>query len=117
VKVWLDDERPAPKGWTRAFSVDEVRELLSRGGVEELSLDNDLGEGEPEGREVVRWLEELAFWGDFETVPDKISVHSANSVARADMEAGIRNIRKYSARESRSVAFPPWWRQKITDGV
>ena len=43
MKLWLDDRRPAPAGWTRAFSVAEAQALLKTGQIEEASLDHDLG--------------------------------------------------------------------------
>lgn len=95
MRVWLDDERSAPDGWVRVRTVDQALELLRRGTVEEISLDNDLGEGEREGREVVTWLEEMAHAGNFDVVPDEILVHSANSVAAAHMRAGVRNIERW----------------------
>lgn len=46
MKVFLDDERATPPGWTRACWPDEVIELLSTGTATELSLDHDLGDDE-----------------------------------------------------------------------
>jgi hypothetical protein len=43
MKLWLDDRRPAPSGWTRAYSVAEAQRYLTTGLVEEASLDHDLG--------------------------------------------------------------------------
>lgn len=42
VKVWLDDVRDAPSGWTQARTPEEVIELLRSGTVTQLSLDHDL---------------------------------------------------------------------------
>jgi hypothetical protein len=43
MKVWLDDRRREPVGWTRAINVAEAQALLRTGDVEERSLDHDLG--------------------------------------------------------------------------
>jgi hypothetical protein len=43
VKLWLDDRRRAPAGWTHALSVAEAQAFLITGEVEEASLDHDLG--------------------------------------------------------------------------
>jgi hypothetical protein len=43
-RVFLDDRRPAPDGWTLVRWPDEVIALLETGAVEELSLDHDLGD-------------------------------------------------------------------------
>jgi hypothetical protein len=36
--------------------------LLERGDVRDLSLDHDLGDGEPEGRQVCLWMAEHDTW-------------------------------------------------------
>jgi hypothetical protein len=43
MKLWLDDRRRAPEGWTRCFTVAEAQHHLRTGLVEEASLDHDLG--------------------------------------------------------------------------
>ncbi len=43
IKVYLDDERQTPKGWTRTYSVNQTITLLKTGLVTHLSLDHDLG--------------------------------------------------------------------------
>ncbi len=55
-KLFLDDERPAPEGWTLAKSVEEAQNMVQAKGVPEaLSLDHDLSwrpaypDSEPEG--------------------------------------------------------------------
>jgi hypothetical protein len=50
VRLWHDDVRPAPPGWTWARTNDEAKRLLATGEVTEASLDHDLGyEGPPPG--------------------------------------------------------------------
>ena len=44
MKIYLDDYRPCPPGWTLAKTAPEAIELLKRGDVEEVSLDYDLGD-------------------------------------------------------------------------
>jgi hypothetical protein len=96
MRIYLDDERATPAGWTRAYWPDEVIELLKAGGVEELSLDHDLGDDERgTGYDVVLWVEEAVALHGF--VPPRMRVHSANSSAREKMEAGIRAIERMSA--------------------
>ena len=43
MKLWLDDTRPEPSGWTRAKTALEAISLLETDVVEEISLDYDLG--------------------------------------------------------------------------
>lgn len=89
--VFLDDERPAPAGWVRAYWPAEVIQLLEAGLVRELSLDHDLGDDlRGTGYDVVLWIEEAVHTKGF--TPPFISVHSANPPARLKMLAGIRSI-------------------------
>jgi hypothetical protein len=93
MKVYLDDERKTPLGWQRIYWPLEAIPLLELGDVEEISLDHDLGDdARGTGYDVVLWIEEAVATRGF--VPPKITVHSANSSARAKMELGIRNIEK-----------------------
>lgn len=97
IKVYLDDERPTPEGWTRVYWPSEAIALLELGNVEIISLDHDLGDDQSgTGYDVVVWLEEQVIMHGF--VPPKITVHSANPPARQKMEAGIRNIEKFISR-------------------
>lgn len=66
MKVYLDDERRTPTGWHRVYWPSEVIELLKKGGVEEISLDHDLGDDDRgTGYDVVLWIEEAVFTNGF----------------------------------------------------
>ena len=91
MKIYLDDERVAPPGWTQTRWPDEVIKLLEAGGVTDLSLDHDLGDDERgTGYDVILWIEEAVATRGFK--PPRIAVHSANSSARIKMQAGIDSI-------------------------
>jgi hypothetical protein len=91
MKVFLDDERATQEGWTRVYWPLEAIRLLETGVVEAISLDHDLGDDtRGTGYDVVLWLEEAVARSGFK--PPKIFVHSANSSARAKMEAGVLAI-------------------------
>jgi hypothetical protein len=93
MKVYLDDERATPDGWTRIYWPQEAIPLLQSGKVTHISLDHDLGDDERgTGNDVVLWIEEAVFTQGFQ--PPIITVHSANSSARNKMELGINNIYK-----------------------
>lgn len=93
MKIYLDDERETPEGWTRVSWPSEAIELLEAGGVAEISLDHDLGDDERgTGYDVVLWIEEAVATRGFE--PPKMRVHSANSSARQKMEMGIASIER-----------------------
>jgi hypothetical protein len=97
MKIFLDDCRMEPQGWTRmlhAASVIAMLEECAGNGlnVEELSLDNDLGLDEPEGKTVLDWLEERRHFEPSFPLPGRILVHSANPVARQRMNAVIERL-------------------------
>lgn len=75
MRVWLDDTRPAPRGWHWVTSVDDVVALLQQGRVTELSLDFNLTQTDPsnDGADVLQWLV------DHEEIPlPVIHAHTAN---------------------------------------
>lgn len=100
MKVFLDDERVAPEGWHHVRWPEEAIALLDAGGVDELSLDHDLGDDEHgTGYDVLLWLEEAVASRCFG--PPRIRVHSANVSARQKMEAAISSIQRLAAGRSR----------------
>lgn len=97
MKVYLDDERVTPDGWTRVFWPDEAISLLEQGNVSEISLDHDLGDDERgTGYDVLLWIEESVAVRGFN--PPEMRVHSANSSARDKMQSAIQTIRKLAAK-------------------
>ena len=91
MKVYLDDERATPAGWTRVYWPQEAIALLAAGQVTDISLDHDLGDDEHgTGYDVVLWIEEQVIVNGFR--PPLMTVHSANSSARIKMELGIHAI-------------------------
>ena len=101
MKVYLDDERETPDGWVRSYWPDEAIALLKTGRVEQISLDHDLGDDDRgTGYDVVIWLEEQVIVHGM--TPPIIRVHSANSSARAKMEAGIATIMRHASRQRES---------------
>ena len=97
MRVYLDDERTTPEGWTRVYWPDEAIALLETGNVVEISLDHDLGDdARGTGYDVVAWIEEAVATRGF--VPPIMRVHSANPPARVRMEAGIAAIERLARR-------------------
>lgn len=92
MKIYLDDERETPEGWTRCYWPDEVIELLKGDiPVSEVSLDHDLGDDERgTGYDVLTWIEEQVVTNNY--VPPKLKVHSANVSARIKMALAIQSI-------------------------
>ena len=92
MNLWLDDIRtpPTDRPWLHVRTVEECIAKIKRKVPQRLSLDNDLGEGLRQGYEVLDWLEERAFRGL--AIPEEISVHSANPVARQRMQTVIDRL-------------------------
>jgi hypothetical protein len=98
LKVFLDDERPAPEGWTLARWPEDVIALLTTGEVEVLSLDHDLGDDTRTGYDVLTWIEEAVAMRGF--TPPTITIHSANAGARPRMELAIESIRRLALQDA-----------------
>ena len=80
MKIYLDDERPCPEGFTLAKNYEEMIDLLekNKGNIEEVSLDHDLGKIKT-GYDVCKWFVENNYW------VKKIILHSANIVGVQNM--------------------------------
>jgi len=99
MKIFLDDERPTPPGWTAARWPEEVIALLETGEVTDVSLDHDLGDdARGTGYDVIIWIEEAVALRGF--VPPQIFVHSANPTARQRMALGIAAIERLAKRNA-----------------
>jgi hypothetical protein len=96
LRVFLDDVRPAPDGWTLVRWPSEAIALLETGEVEELSLDHDLGDDRITGYDVLTWIEEAVALRGFR--PPVIAIHSANTVGRERMERALESIRRFAGR-------------------
>lgn len=92
VKLYLDDVRPPPPGWTLVRWPDEAITLLATGQVDELSLDHDLGDdARGTGYDVLLWIEDRVALHGFRP-PRVMRVHSSNSSARIKMNLAIETI-------------------------
>lgn len=68
----------------------------NQGGVDEVSLDHDLGDDERgTGYHVILWIEEAVALRGFQ--PPRLHVHSANSSAREKMQRGIEAITRLAS--------------------
>jgi hypothetical protein len=77
MRLWVDDERPAPEGWYHAYTSAHAIEMLILGQhhIEAISLDHDLG-GDDTTRPIMLWMCENEVW------PKEVRVHSMNPVGR-----------------------------------
>lgn len=90
MKLWVDDERPAPDAtWVVATTSEQAISRLHMAGTpavadvfEEVSLDHDLG-GDDTGMKVVDWMVSWGYW------PKVVTIHTANPPARNRMLAAV----------------------------
>ena len=98
-KLWLDDERPAPEGWILCRTPAEFYEaLVWDAPIEEASFDHDLGyfvgDREVTGYDILCVIEGLAAQNEWELIPKKMKIHSANSAGRKKMRLAIESIER-----------------------
>lgn len=97
MKLWLDDIRPIPKGYTHhAFSVNQAKfmiesaeELFKFGEtIEVIDCDHDLGDYASDGGDGIKLLDWLVERGTFYP----IRLHTANPVGRDNMQRVINRF-------------------------
>ncbi|WEK55824.1 MAG: cell division protein FtsJ [Candidatus Cohnella colombiensis] len=84
INVYLDDVRPCPQGFVVARSASDCLLLLSECEVNVLSLDFELGFGEPNGLTVVHGM---IAGGHY---PREVYVHSSSKLGREFMVRDLR---------------------------
>ena len=92
LKLYVDDVRPAPKGWDLAKSFHEAIYRLEKKMYREVSLDHDLGcfygNKEMTGGDILKWL--IARKLEGKHVPKIVRLHTANVVALNWMEEDVK---------------------------
>ena len=103
IRLWLDDERPAPDGWVHARTAYEAIEFLLAGDVSEVSLDHDLGPPDAgDGYQVACAIEQFAVLGRLSRLAWRL--HTANPVGRGRMEAALQGAERAWGRAGSLVA-------------
>ncbi|HZT91252.1 MAG TPA: cyclic-phosphate processing receiver domain-containing protein [Gaiellaceae bacterium] len=97
MRLWLDDERPAPDGWHATKDAAEALSLIRSGKVVEASLDHDLGNEPYNGYWILKSVEEDLARGVRYSVPT-ISIHTANPVGRRNMRAALESIQRLASK-------------------
>ena len=87
VRIWLDDERPAPDGYYPCHSVNKAKELIIKceqdgSKIAVIDCDHDLGDYSEDGGYGIKLLEWLAERGTFYP----IELHTMNPVGRENMQ-------------------------------
>ncbi|MFY2788483.1 cyclic-phosphate processing receiver domain-containing protein [Rhodococcus sp. MALMAid1271] len=91
MKLFIDDERPAPEGWELALTSAEAIAMIDEQGyklaaLEAVSFDHDLG-GDDTTRPVVLWMCENDYW------PESVYVHTGNPIGE---EWLVGMVRRYA---------------------
>lgn len=79
INVFLDDRRPCPPGFVPARTAEECMLLLEECEVNILSLDHDLGPGEPTGYDVAAYIVRSGKY------PREIYLHTSSEWGRSRM--------------------------------
>jgi len=91
MKLYVDDIRTPPDGWTVCRNAKLAIMILGLGDVREISLDHDLGEHSDTGYDVLCWIEEKSDT-DANFIPPAIHIHTANPVGRHKMNLARHRI-------------------------
>lgn len=105
MKLWLDDLRPPPPGFTWAKTAEEAIAELATGNVTLCSLDHDL-EADLTGYDVLVWMEECVAHGIWYGPMPTILVHSANPPGRKRMQLAAEAIKGIWERNMNGQEIP-----------
>ena len=96
MKLWLDDIREAPDGWTWYTSPwTALRHVLCmEQEITEWSLDHDLGLDVPSGHDFLSMILTLIDRGCSIHIPENITLHSMNPVGRDNMLMVLEEIKR-----------------------
>jgi len=110
MKLYMDDERNHPEGWTRAHNAKEAKEILAKGEVTFASLDHDLfmdrywsrdwTQPTENGYDVVRWMVENNIWPE-----DGLRIHTDYATGRANMVDLVDKHGPYTVKEQDPTVY------------
>jgi hypothetical protein len=94
MKLFLDDLRACPDGYTLCRTAEEAIALLKTGDVTEISFDHDLGTDPVDGETVAKFIEEAVY---FQKIPmPEWTIHSANPVGRQEISLAMTSAERYA---------------------
>jgi|GEM_PF-1626189 len=111
MKIWLDDQcddqeaprRHPPEGFIGVKNLAELEALLKSNTepIEVIDFDHDLGENEPDGYKIARWLAHnyQSRW------PREVRVHSTNPCGAQNILAFAERFRKWRSEEARRLEY------------
>jgi hypothetical protein len=94
MKLYVDDLRDCPSGYTPAKTMEQAIAFLQNNTVDILSLDHDLGEDEngnlrPTGYDLVKFMCEHGLRAN------KIYIHTDNVVGRTNMYETLKSAQRH----------------------
>lgn len=95
MKLWVDDIRPAPKGWVWAKTINDIVKYMYTNfkDVKIISLDHDLGYDDVTGYTIACSIEQLVRDGKIKQIV--MRSHSANPVGAQKIRATAEAIKRY----------------------
>ncbi|GEM_PF-1930138 len=117
-QIYTDRKDWVPKGWVGVVNFAEFKAvfeeaLTSAEKIEAISFDNDLGEGEKEGWEIVKWLTEE--YPEFFAEQPELLIHSANPEGRKNLSHYITLGLTHYAELIKAKSLPHPWGEIISD--
>lgn len=94
MRLWHDDIRPAPEGWTWVKTNDQARKHLAGGEITEISMDHDLEFADPSSSHIETGYDLAVWMVENNLVPEKIVIHSWNPVGVKRMASCFNNAGK-----------------------
>jgi len=93
MRLFIDDLRPIPLGFTIARSSEEAKTIVGEFGIPSfISFDHDLG-GQDTSMVFIKWMIEGILDGDLELPKNfGFAVHSANPVGKENIESLLNNF-------------------------
>lgn len=112
INIFMDDMRPGPMGdagwganltdwmsWVIVRSIENVKQFLEMGIVDQLSLDHDMGIQDT-GYDLVKWMAEHEVWPK-----GQIWIHSANPVGVENM---VATVNRYHPNGIKAIVGEPF---------
>lgn len=110
VRIWLDDEREAPEGWTRAMCVNQAifQAMMAHGGgrFAAISLDHDLGKWSKFGGDGIKFVD---FMTEFNVWPtEEIRIHTLNPPGRDNIVRALKAAARRGLAPAIKVKIVPY---------
>ena len=100
MKIYLDDQFPAPAGWIKVTHPNDVISYIRRGEAEIIDLDYHLGnDREYTGITVLEWLQKEIGENRIPARVPEIIIHTNDTEAKERMEGVRRRIYKWIGRD------------------